>query len=133
MAIIPLSDLQTGSELHLERSYDERRQMPRLPVRALTLWLNGVAYPGRGDVSVGGAFWKGPGPLVADSEVTLGLRLPGLQGEVLVQADVCRVRSVGEWSALHARFKALPPHVEEALAAYVEDWFLIADVSGVLA
>lgn len=136
MSLFPLSGLQPEPELRPAGALDERRRFPRLPVGAMTLYAGGYAYAGRGDISVGGALWKGHAPPVMDTEVVLGLRLPGLDREVRVKAAVCQVRAAGEltgeFTGVHTRFTRLPQGVEEAIARCVDDWFLIADASGLI-
>ena len=120
------------SEL-LARALTERRRSARLPYGTLWLHVEGQALAGAGDVSVGGALWKGPWTPRLAHEVLLELRLPP-GGEVRVPARVCCVHALGPCMAVHLCFTGrLPPGLAQALARLVDDWFLVADVSGLLA
>jgi PilZ domain len=132
MAFIPLADLQPEPDLHPRGALDERRRYPRLPVRALMLYAGNRGYVGRGDISAGGAFWLGDGTLEMLGPVELGITLPGLEREVRVPALVCHLRHAGGMTGVHVRFAQLPREALEAITRYVDDWFLIADASGLL-
>ncbi|MCI0672615.1 MAG: PilZ domain-containing protein [Myxococcaceae bacterium] len=133
MAFVPLANLQPEPELRPVGALAERRQHLRMPLRGLTLYAeDGRAYAGRGDLSVGGARWTGDGQPPVGARVELGLALPGLSQEVRLQASVCQVQRGEGVTGVCASFFALPADVRETIARCVDDWFHIADASGLL-
>ena len=113
---------------------DERRRLTRLPVQALVLYVEGRSFLGRGDLSTGGGRWTGRG-LPAQwlrGGVVLGVRLPGMGAEVCVAGQVYCVRAAGDWTEVRVRFGTLPPALQQAIQRYSDDWFLVADASGLL-
>ena len=114
---------------------DENRRVLRLPVNGLVLYLEGRTFLGRGDLSTGGARWTGPGLPLPQMRggVVLGVRLPGMAAEMCVPGQVYSVRPSGEWTEVRVRFTALAPALQQAIQRSVDDWFVVADASGLLA
>lgn len=115
------------------RTLSERRSAPRLPLGEITLWSHGVPYRGRGDVSAGGCFWKGTGAPQLPSEAAVSFRIPTLVEEVRLIATVLKRRSSANLDAIHFRFDQVPSGLQDALRQHADDWFEIADASGLLA
>jgi hypothetical protein len=42
------------------------------------------------------------------------------------------VRPSGEWTEVRVRFTALAPALQQAIQRSVDDWFVVADASGLL-
>lgn len=116
----------------LNGAHHERRSAPRLPLNEITLWVRGVPYRGRGDISEGGCFWKGERRPELGEQAGISFRIPPLSDEVQVIATVLHERDAANLHAVHLRFDALPRRVQDALRDHADTWFDIADASGLL-
>ncbi len=99
----------------------DRRDSTRVPIPLLLreAALGGSFEAHDGNLSLGGAYFEALHPPAGD-RFEVRFLLPGLQGEIRVQAELLRVTREGERFGAHLRFVDLPLETELAIARFLQ-------------
>jgi hypothetical protein len=108
----------------------EKRRNVRIPVQRLTISHQGISYSGAGNLSAGGALWRGvfapPAATVVQVEVDLP---PGKEGKQRFWAEIVRRRKAGPLHFVHLRLCGGQPQFDDALAKLTSRALHGADLS----
>ncbi len=106
-----------------ERRMGDRRDSHRVPLDVEVREGNGPFEKQKGNISIGGMFFKKPLSLPMGSLVQLRFSLPDVEQELLVKGEIVEITSVGkpEQKGTRVRFVNLDIQAELVIAKYLDE------------